>query len=68
MLDTCGGTFAHAHLSGTFQHGRALSGKDKQTERAWRAARHFSSLTAFAPKQLLVVEEYEDKLTWPRVT
>ena len=62
VLDTCGGVFAHAHLSGTFQHGKALSGKDKQTVRAWRAARHFSSLAAYTPKQLLVVEEYEDKL------
>ena len=62
VLDTCGGMFAHAHLSGTFQHGKALSGVDKQTVRAWRAARHFSSLAAFNPKQLLVVEAYEDKL------
>ena len=62
VLDTCGGMFAHAHLSGTFQHGKALSAVDKQTVRAWRAARHFSSLIAFTPKHLLVVEEYEDKL------
>ena len=62
VLDTCGGMFAHAHISGTFQHGKALSGVDKQTVRAWRAARHFSSLATFNPKQLLVVEDYEDKL------
>ena len=62
VLDTCGGMFAHAHISGTFQHGKALSGVDKQTVQSWRAARHFPSLAAFTPKQLLVVEKYEDEL------
>ena len=62
VLDTCGGMFTHAHLSDTFVHGKQLSAIDKQTNRAWKAARHFSSLAAFTPKQLLVVESFEDRL------
>lgn len=62
VLDTCGGMFAHAHLSDTFVHDNKLSGLDKQMVRAWKAARHFSTLSRFTPKQLLVVQEYEDRL------
>ena len=62
VLDTCGGMFTHAHLSDTFVHGKPLSAIDKQTNRAWKAARHFSSIAAFTPKQLLVVETFEDRL------
>ena len=62
VLDTCGGMFAHAHLSDTFVRDVKLSGLDKQTVRAWKAARHFSKIAAFTPKQLLVVQEYEDRL------
>ena len=62
VLDTCGGMFAHAHLSDTFVQNTKLSSLDKQTVRAWKAARHFSTLAAFTPKQLLAVEKFEDRL------
>jgi hypothetical protein len=62
VLDTCSGMFKHPHLSDTFVRNLKLSGLDKQTIRAWKAARHFSKLSAFTAKQLLTVEKFEDQL------
>lgn len=62
VLDSCGGMFAHSHLSDTFIRNQRMSEQDKVTVKAWKAARHFGKLDLFSPKQLVVVNDYEDKL------
>tara|TARA_B110000046_G_scaffold128476_1_gene134858 strand:- start:279 stop:4814 length:4536 start_codon:yes stop_codon:yes gene_type:complete len=63
VLDTCGGIFAHSHVSGTYQHGVTLDSQQVQMVRAWRVVRHFEgSIDRWKPSQLLEFEKHEDAL------
>ena len=62
VLETCDGTFAHSHVNGTYQSNKKIDAKERQKIRAWKAARHFGDLTLWKPKELLVIEKFEDAL------
>ena len=62
ILDTCGGIFAHSHVSGTYQHGTLLDSNQVQMVRAWKTVRHFEKLDQWGPFQLLTFEKHERAL------